>query len=115
MNPLDEDMGQQYTYELVDDDDGTFEVKGDKLICKKDLDYETMKDKEFKITMKVTDDGTPPLSVSHIFLPFLCWSKILKDVLNFQFGNFAVYYLFDDYLLPLKLILMNHSTTTLYW
>ncbi|XP_052104048.1 protocadherin Fat 4-like isoform X4 [Mytilus californianus] len=65
---------QTFTYQLIDDGQGRFEIKGNTLQVKKSsemcnnkpciLDYE--QDKVVNIKVKVTDDGTPPLTLEKV-------------------------------------------------
>ena len=59
----DEDQGQNFTYVLINNPGGNFQVKGDKLFTSigAKLDYESST--SHQITVKSTDDGNPPLSV----------------------------------------------------
>lgn len=59
----DEDQGQNYTYTLVSNPGGNFEIRGDKLFASKNanLDFETTA--SYQITVKSTDNGNPPKSV----------------------------------------------------
>ena len=58
----DEDTAQTHTLVLLDDDNGQFSLKGKQLVKAKSTDYETKT--AHKVTVKVTDSGTPPFSVS---------------------------------------------------
>ncbi|CAG2191239.1 unnamed protein product [Mytilus edulis] len=65
---------QTFNYQLIDDGQGRFEIKGNTLQVKKSsemcdnkpciLDYE--QDKVVNIKVKVTDDGTPPLTLEKV-------------------------------------------------
>ena len=58
----DENPKQTLSFSLVDDDGGRFAVSSSGMLTKvKETDYET--DKLHKIQVRVTDSGTPPLSV----------------------------------------------------
>ena len=58
----DENPKQTFSFSLVDVDGGRFAVSSSGMLTKvKETDYET--DKLHKIQVRVTDSGTPPLSV----------------------------------------------------
>ncbi|XP_065192577.1 cadherin-23-like [Sycon ciliatum] len=60
----DEDIGQKHTVTMTDTDNGQFKLSADSLsvLKAKPTDYETKK--AHKITIKVTDNGSPPMSIS---------------------------------------------------
>ena len=59
----DEDLGQSFSYTLISNPGGNFEIRGDKLFASKsaNLDYESSK--SYQITVNSTDSGNPPKSV----------------------------------------------------
>ena len=59
----DEDQGQNYSYILISNPGGNFEIRGDKLFASKNahLDFESTS--SYQITVKSTDNGNPPKSV----------------------------------------------------
>ena len=59
----DEDKSQSHTLLLVDSDNSQFALSGKNLIKTKSTDYETKK--AHKVKIRVTDNGTPALFVSH--------------------------------------------------
>ena len=61
LTATDEDSGQLLSYRLRDSDGGRFSLKGAQLLKAKSTDYET-KAAHF-VTVSVTDNGSPPLSV----------------------------------------------------
>eukprot|EP00117_Sycon_ciliatum_P021146 scpid22649/ scgid18623/ Cadherin-related tumor suppressor; Protein fat len=61
----DEDAFQHLTYELTSDDHGMFKLVGKELQKAKPANYEITT--QHRITLRVTDDGTPPLSISKTF------------------------------------------------
>lgn len=64
----DQDPSHKHLYTLVDDADGAFVVKGHKLFTSltANLDYESRR--EYNITVRSTDDGTPPLFLEETYL-----------------------------------------------
>ena len=63
----DEETGtQQYAYSLLDDAGGLFHLENNTLRTNTVYDYETQRDLQWQITLKSTDSGTPPLSVSFV-------------------------------------------------
>ena len=59
----DEDVGQNITFRLTDDDNGRFALRADGFVTKaKDTNYESAK--AHKITVEASDDGSPPLTVN---------------------------------------------------
>lgn len=65
---VDEDEKQAHTYELLEDTEGIFSIKDDKLVCSRKLDYETEGTKKFVIQVKSTDAGEGALSVGRIYI-----------------------------------------------
>lgn len=59
----DEDQGQNYTYTLIDNPGGNFEIRGDKLFASKNSQLDFESSPSFQITVKSTDNGNPPMSV----------------------------------------------------
>lgn len=59
----DEDQGQSFSYTLISNPGGNFEIRGDKLFASRsaNLDYESSK--SYQITVNSTDNGNPPQSV----------------------------------------------------
>ena len=59
----DEDQAQNFTYVLISNPGGNFEIRGDKLFASKsaNLDYESST--RYQIMVKSTDNGNPPQSV----------------------------------------------------
>lgn len=59
----DEDQGQSFSYNLISNPGGNFEIRGDKLFASRsaNLDYESSK--SYQITVNSTDNGNPPQSV----------------------------------------------------
>ncbi len=62
---VDEDSGQSMSCSLTSNSNGVFDVKNSQLILKKSLNFEQQK--THNIVVEVTDNGTPPLSVSFAF------------------------------------------------
>ncbi|XP_065840080.1 protocadherin Fat 4-like isoform X2 [Oscarella lobularis] len=58
----DEDTGQRLSYRLTDSDGGRFSLKGAQLLKAKSTDYETKT--AHSVVVSVTDNGSPPLSIS---------------------------------------------------
>ena len=67
----DEDVGQNVTFQLTNDDNGRFTVNYDGFIVKaKDTNYENQK--IHKITVEASDNGSPVLKVSRNLLLYKC-------------------------------------------
>ncbi len=63
LSATDEDAGQKLSFQLIDDDNGSFALNKDAFITKaKDTDYENKK--VHKISVQVSDNGSPVLMVS---------------------------------------------------
>ena len=64
----DQDPSHHHSYTLVDDASGAFVVKADKLFTSPtaNLDYESKR--EYNITVRSTDNGTPPLFIEESYL-----------------------------------------------
>ena len=65
LSATDEDAGQSLTYKLTNDDKGQFKLKDNKLQKAKSADYETKT--SHSVTIVVTDNGNPKLSVRNCF------------------------------------------------
>ena len=79
----DEDVSQTHTYSLVSDAGGAFSVSPQGVITKAtgaELDPQTL----YKVTIKVTDSGTPPQEV--LFCNFII-SKSCNDARKYNFIN----------------------------
>ncbi|XP_066935500.1 protocadherin Fat 4-like isoform X3 [Clytia hemisphaerica] len=69
LETIDEDIGQQYKYELLDDAGQRFTIKRDRLggywlsTTSKIIDYETSSN--YTVTVKTIDNGVPALSFQH--------------------------------------------------
>ena len=61
---IDEDIGQTHTITMTDTDGGQFKLSADgtEILKAKSTDYETKA--VHSVTIKVTDNGSPPMSVS---------------------------------------------------
>ncbi|KAL8601315.1 hypothetical protein ACOMHN_054609 [Nucella lapillus] len=57
----DEDMGQKHTFRIVADGSGLFSTDGGQLMASKTLDFEEDPNRQFVITLEVSDDGQPPM------------------------------------------------------
>ena len=74
----DEDVGDVLSYELLQDDNGGFEVRGNELLKARSTDYEIKK--SHNITARVTDNGEPSQSVKNqqeAVIPFVTVSVYL--------------------------------------
>ena len=72
----DEDVGDVLSYELLQDDNGGFEVRGNELFKARSTDYETKK--SHNITVRVTDNGEPSKSVTRSsVVPFVLYLRIM--------------------------------------
>lgn len=61
LSATDEDSGQKLTYTLTNSDNGKFYLNGSELLKASPADYETKS--KHVVTVKVTDNGKPSLSV----------------------------------------------------
>ena len=68
MSASDEDVGQVLTYTITSASQ-FFKTKGNRLIVARLLDYESAK--SHVITVKVSDDGSPSLTVRILYRTFL--------------------------------------------
>ena len=62
LSSSDQDQGQTLVYDLVGESAVLFSVRNTSLVLASKLDYEGQK--KVEVTVRVTDDGEPPLSVS---------------------------------------------------
>ena len=60
----DEDKNQGHKFRIMADSSGLFSTDGESLMASETLDYERDPARQFVITVQVTDDGTPPMTVS---------------------------------------------------
>lgn len=59
----DEDQGQSYTYVLTNNPGRNFEIRGDKLFASKNANLDFESSSSYRISVKSTDNGSPPESV----------------------------------------------------
>lgn len=59
----DEDQGQSFTYALIKNPGGNFEIRGDKLFASANASLDFESSSSYQITVESTDNGNPPLSV----------------------------------------------------
>ena len=64
LSSSDQDVGQTLAFDVVGESATLFAVQGTRLVLASVLDHEGQK--EVEVTVRVTDDGAPPLSVSII-------------------------------------------------
>ena len=78
LKAVDEDEDQEYTYQLIHDAGGLFSLQGPNLTATRAFDFENPNDRaiEFTITVNITDNGQPALSVGHLTIK-LKYSGIL--------------------------------------
>ena len=62
LSSSDQDQGQKLVYDVVGESAMLFSVEDTRLVLASKLDYES--DKTVEVTVRVTDDGEPHLSVS---------------------------------------------------
>jgi hypothetical protein len=67
-NTVDEDATQNHTYTLSDDGQGKFVVKGNCLFTALDAGLNYEKQTEINVTVRSTDDGSPPLFREETYL-----------------------------------------------
>ncbi|MBI5568946.1 MAG: VCBS repeat-containing protein [Desulfomonile tiedjei] len=65
LGATDQDTGQTFTYSLVSNPDGAFQIVGNELQTGKSLDHEATP--TIDVTVRVTDSGTPGLSYDKVF------------------------------------------------
>ena len=62
---IDEDSNQQYTYKLLDDNNGLFKISGDYLTATRVFDFEKESGEIFEVMVESTDDDSEnPLKVN---------------------------------------------------
>lgn len=59
----DEDQGQSYTYTLMNNPGGNFEIRGNKLFASRNANLDFESSSSYQITVKSTDNGNPSKSV----------------------------------------------------
>jgi len=61
---IDEDINQTYTYRLLDDGDGLFQLQGDSLTATRTFDFETSDNSPFVIVVESVDQSKPDFKVN---------------------------------------------------
>ncbi|WAR18645.1 FAT4-like protein [Mya arenaria] len=64
MVTVDEDLGQTYTYRMLDDAGGLFRLVGDSLVATRRFDFETEKQLDFIVVVESVDDTNPEFRVT---------------------------------------------------